>query len=197
MDTNQKPISPEDGDKQRTPCRIYIYSHCTSTANMQATVDSNSSALAVLVAAAIVTVVVALAEVVVVVAVEVVAAVVIAVAEVVVFTLILTAIGRIGRRPVEETGRCCHSEVWHASVAIAVHAVADCVAIVILLRGGAWCITPWRHTAGVTTVTNWKKKGHWFTDIATIYSICASFRKHLAMQTTPSSISLKPDETSM
>lgn len=72
METNQKPISPEDGDKQRTPCRKYIYSHCTSTANMQATVDSNSSALAVVVAAIVVAVVVALAEVV---AVEVVAAV--------------------------------------------------------------------------------------------------------------------------
>lgn len=75
----------------------------------------------------------------------------------VVFTLILTAVGRVGRRPVEEAGRCCHSEVCHAGVAVAVHAVADGVTVIILLRGGAWYVSPRRHAAGVTTVANWKR----------------------------------------
>lgn len=60
-----------------------------------------------------------------------------------VFTLILTAVGRVGRRAVKETRRCRHSKVWHASVAVAIHAVTDGVTIVTLLRGGAWSISSW------------------------------------------------------
>lgn len=68
---------------------------------------------------------------------------VLAVVEVEVFTLILTAIGRVGRRAIEETWRRCHSEVRHAGVSVAVHAVADGIPIVTLLRGGARCISTW------------------------------------------------------
>lgn len=70
------------------------------------------------------------------------------------FTLILTAVGGVGRRAVKETRRRRHSEVWHASVAVAVHAVTDGVTVVTLLRGGAWGVSSWRHAAGVSAVTN-------------------------------------------
>lgn len=75
----------------------------------------------------------------------------------VVFTLILTAVGRVGRRAVEEAGRRGHAEVWHAGVAVAVHAVADRVAVVALLRGGARCVAPRRHAARVPTVSDCKR----------------------------------------
>ncbi len=111
--------------------------------NVSATVNTSfGMTVVVIVVAAVVVVLVVVSKVVVVVA---------------VFTLILTAVGRVGRRSVQEAGGCRHSEVWHAGVAVAVHAVADCVAIVTLLGGGAWHISPRRHAARVTTVTNWKR----------------------------------------
>lgn len=70
-----------------------------------------------------------------------------------VVTLILTAVRRVGGGAVEETRGRCHSQVGHA-VAVAVHAVADGVAIVTLLGGGAGDVTSRRNAARVTTVTN-------------------------------------------
>lgn len=71
---------------------------------------------------------------------------------------VLTAVGRVGRRSVQETRRRRHSEVRHAGISVAVHAAADGVAIVTLLGGGAWDVSPRRHAAGVPIVAHWKKK---------------------------------------
>lgn len=74
------------------------------------------------------------------------------------FTLILTAIWRVGGWAIQETGWCRHSKVWHAGVTVTIHAVADRVTVVTLLGGGAWDISPWWHAAGIPTVTNWTRK---------------------------------------
>lgn len=73
-----------------------------------------------------------------------------------VITLILTAVGRVGGWAVEESRRARDTQVGHASVSVAVHAVADGV-VVGLLWSAAGHVAARRHAARVTAVTNCRK----------------------------------------
>lgn len=68
-------------------------------------------------------------------------------------TLILTAVGRVGGRAVEESRRARDTQVGHAGVSVAVHAVADGV-VVGLLWSAAGHVAARRHTARATAVAD-------------------------------------------
>lgn len=66
---------------------------------------------------------------------------------------LLTSIWGVGRGSVEEPRGAWHTQV-HAGIAVAVHAVADCV-VARLLWGAAGDVAPGGHAAGVPAVANW------------------------------------------
>lgn len=66
--------------------------------------------------------------------------------------LLFNSIWGVGRGSVEEPRGAWHSQV-HTGIAVAIHAVADCV-VAGLLRGAAGDVAPGGHTAGVPAVAH-------------------------------------------